>query len=221
MIRALVFDFDGVILDTETPFFKSWQEIYQEYGYDLSISDWGSMLGSFSDPQDPYERLEDYLGSSLDREAIRTKRSNREMDLLKTEAVLPGVESILIKGRRLGLKLGVASSSERKWVTNHLDRLGLLSHFECIMCAEDVQFTKPYPDLYQAVCSALDLRPAQAIAFEDTLNGVLAAKRAGLYCIAIPTLITRHLTMSEADMIVASLEEVKLEELIERMKDRN
>ena len=220
MIRALVFDFDGVILDTETPFFRSWQEIYQKHGYDISIQDWGSMLGSSSDPEDPYDRLEDYLGASLDREAIRLKRINREMELLETEAILPGVESVLIEGRRLGLKLAVASSSERSWVTTHLERLDLLSLFECIMCAEDVQFTKPHPDLYEAVCNALDLQPVQAIAFEDTMNGVLAAKRAGLYCVAIPTPITQHLPMVEADMVVTSLEDVELQELIERVGNR-
>jgi HAD superfamily hydrolase (TIGR01509 family) len=179
------------------------------------------MLGSSSDPEDPYDQLDDYLGAPIDREAIRTKRLTREMELLETEAILPGVESILIEGRRLGLKLAVASSSECKWVTSHLKRLGLLSHFECIMCAEDVQFTKPYPDLYEAVCSDLDLRPVQAIAFEDTLNGVLAAKRAGLYCVAIPNPITRHLPMLEADTVVTSLEDVKLEEIIEKVNNRS
>lgn len=111
--------------------------------------------------------------------------------------------------------------SERKWVATHLNRLDLSYYFECIKCAEDVQFTKPYPDLYEAVCSALDLRPVQAIAFEDTLNGVLAAKRAGLYCVAIPNPITRHLPMLEADMVVSSLLDVKLEELIEKVENRS
>jgi HAD superfamily hydrolase (TIGR01509 family) len=221
MIRALVFDFDGVILDTETPFFRSWQEIYQAHGYDISLQDWGSMLGSSSDPQEPYNRLEGYLGGSLDREAMRSKRLHRELELLETETILPGIESALIEGRQLGFKLAVASSSEREWVTKHLERLDLLSVFDCIMCAEDVKFTKPYPDLYEAVCRVLDLQPAEAIAFEDTQNGVLAAKRAGLYCVAIPTLITRHLPMLEADIVVMSLEDINLTELIENLKSRS
>jgi HAD superfamily hydrolase (TIGR01509 family) len=221
MIRALVFDFDGVILDTETPFFRSWQEIYREYGFDLSMQDWASMLGSFSDPEDPYEQLEDHLGTPLDREAIRARRSYREMELLAKEEVLPGVEAIMQEGRRLGLILAVASSSDRNWVTTHLTRLGLIYQFKSIMCAEDVEFTKPHPDLYEAVCNVLDLPPVEAIAFEDTLNGVLAAKRAGLYCVAIPNPITRHLPMSEADMVVTSLEDIKLEEFINKVESRN
>jgi HAD superfamily hydrolase (TIGR01509 family) len=143
------------------------------------------------------------------------------MEFLEAETVLPGIDSLLIEGRRLGLKLAVASSSERRWVMTHLERLGLLSYFDCIMCAEDVQFTKPYPDLYQAVCRALGLQPAQAIAFEDTLNGVLAAKRADLYCVAVPTPITQHLNMSEADLVVASLEDIDLEDLIIKAEVRN
>ena len=74
---------------TQTPFFRSWQEIYQEHGYDISLQDWGSMLGSSADPQEPYNRLEEYLGVSLDREKMRSKRLDREMELLETEAILP------------------------------------------------------------------------------------------------------------------------------------
>jgi HAD superfamily hydrolase (TIGR01509 family) len=217
MIRALVFDFDGVILDTETPFFRSWQEIYQESGFDLSMQDWASMLGSFSDPEDPYEQLEDQLGIRLDREAIRSRRSDRESELLASEEILPGVEAVMLEGRRLGLRLAVASSSDRNWVTTHLERLNLLSKFDIIMCAEDVEFTKPFPDLYEAVLLALNIQASQAIAFEDTLNGVLAAKRAGLYCVAIPNTITHHSPMPEADMVVQSLQDVNLEELVKKL----
>ena len=221
MIRALVFDFDGVILDTETPFFRSWQEIYREHGFDLSIQDWASMLGSFSDPEIPYEQLEDFVGFPLDREAIRTRRSKREMELLADEHILPGVEAILHEGRRLGLALAVASSSDRPWVTTHLKRVGLLSKFDCIKCAEDVEFTKPFPDLYQSVLLSLHIKPSQAIAFEDTLNGIMAAKRAGLYCVAIPNPITRHSPMPDADRVVQSLQDVVLEELIEKLNHQS
>jgi HAD superfamily hydrolase (TIGR01509 family) len=217
MIRALVFDFDGVILDTETPFFRSWQEIYREYGFDLSVQDWASMLGSFSDPEDPYEQLENQLGTRLDRETLRSRRSDRELELLASEEILPGVEAIMLEGRRLGLRLAVASSSDRNWVTTHLERFGLLSKFEIIMCAEDVEFTKPFPDLYEAVLRALNIQASQAVALEDTLNGVLAAKRAGLYCVAIPNPITQNSPMPEADMVVHSLQEVNLEELITKL----
>jgi len=175
------------------------------------------MLGSLSDPEGPYEQLEDHLGIPLDREAIRTRRSKREMELLESENILPGVEAVMHEGRRLGLALSVASSSDRHWVTSHLKRFDLLSQFESIKCAEDVEFTKPFPDLYQAVLLSLNIQASQAIAFEDTLNGVLAAKRAGLYCVAIPNPITRYSPIPEADMVVQSLRDVILEELIEKV----
>jgi HAD superfamily hydrolase (TIGR01509 family) len=220
LIVALIFDFDGVILDTEMPFFLTWQEVYEEHGFDLSLQDWGTMLGSSSDPEEPYQILEEKLGRSLDRAALKAKRSGREMDLLRDEGVLPGVKAILKEAQRLELKLAVASSSERSWVETHLTQLGLLDMFDCVKCAEDVECTKPHPDLYLAACRDLGVHPNQAIAFEDTLHGVMSAKKAGIYCVAIPNQITRHQRLDAADVVVDSLEDVDLGDLIGKVEDQ-
>ena len=122
------------------------------------------------------------------------------------------------EARRLGLGLGVASSSDRRWVEGHLERLGLHAHFDVIRCADDVPRVKPDPALYRAVLDAMGVRPEEAVALEDSPNGVLAAKRAGLACVAVPNPLTARLDLSAADLRVASLAELSLPELLTRLR---
>ena len=214
MIQALIFDFDGLILDTEVPDLQSWREIYLEYDCTLPMSAWAASLGGSLDLFDPYEYLESQLERSVDREAIRAKKRQRETKLIEAQPILPGVREYIMDAERLGLKLGVASSSSRSWVTGHLSRLGLLSYFHCIQCADDVKRTKPDPDLYLSALDELGLRANQAITFEDSPNGILAAKRAGLFCVAVPNPVTRQLSLHQADLQLTSLAELPLEKLL-------
>ena len=117
----------------------------------------------------------------------------------------------------MGLRLGVASSSTNEWVKGHLARLGILESFDCIRCRDDVANAKPEPDLYLAVLECLGVRASEAIAIEDSPNGVLAAKRAGLRCVAIPNSITAQLDLGQADLLLGSLDEVTLAELLESL----
>ena len=215
-IKALIFDFDGLLLDTETAMFRSWEEIFVEYGITVSPVEWASLLGSSTDPAEAYGIIEKHIGESVNREAIRARRTQRELELLKSEEVMPGVVDLIIEARGRGLRLGVASSSDREWVLGHLMKLGLNSHFESIRCADDVSHTKPSPELYLAVLRDLGLKPDQAIAFEDSLHGVEAVKRAGIFCVAVPNNVTRHLPMPKADLTVNSLSEMELEEYIKQ-----
>jgi HAD superfamily hydrolase (TIGR01509 family) len=214
MIRALIFDFDGLILDTETPRFRSWQEICREHGCDLSVEDWAALIDRSLDPVDPVACLEQCLGYPVDRRAIHARRIQRELELLAAEQPLPGVEQMLDEARELRLKLAVASNSERDWVTRHLTRLGLWARFDSILCADDVGQIKPDPALYQATLDVLHLQANQAIAFEDSPRGILAAKRARIYCVAVPNLITRSLSMSQADLTLVSLTDAPLQKLL-------
>ena len=214
-IKALIFDFDGLILDTETALLRSWEEIYAEYDITVSKVEWASLLGTSTDLPAAYEIIEKHIGEPIDRESIRTRRIQRELELLESEEVMPGVVDIIAEARERGLRLGVASSSDRKWVIGHLMRLGLHTHFESIRCADDVLRTKPSPDLYLAVLRDMGLQPDQAIAFEDSLHGVEAAKEAGIFCVAVPNNVTRHLPMPEADLTVNALLEMELEAYIQ------
>ena len=221
MIRALIFDFDGLMLDTEGPDYAAWREVYRAHGQDLALSTWSMCIGRSADWFDPVADLERRLGYRLDREAIVARQHARHQELIAAQVPLPGVVEYREDARRLGLKLGIASSSTRPWVTGHLTRLGLEDGWHCIRCWGDVEHAKPAPELYLAVLHCLAVAPHQALALEDSPNGILAAKRAGLYCVAVPNPLTAGLDLSLADLTLMSLSEVSLPELFGKLPLKN
>ena len=214
-IRALIFDFDGLILDTETPMRLSWQEIFQANGLTVSDEQWASLLGSSADPAEAYDLLEAHLGFGIDREALRSHRMKRELRLLEAESVLPGVLELLTEARAEGLKLAVASSSERAWVEGLLAKHALLNRFDAVVCAEDVARTKPAPDLYAEALRRIDTLPSEAIALEDSEHGATAARAAGMYVIAVPNRVTACLAFENVDARVETLDALPLSRLID------
>lgn len=221
MIKALIFDFDGLILETEEPEFLAWQEIYAEHGGALPFERWSSLIGTADAVFDVYAELETQHGSPVDREAIRQRRRQRVADLIATRTILPGVRDYIATARELGLKIGVASSSRREWVCGHLERLAIHAHFDAIICSDDVARTKPDPALYLTALTALGAAPHEAIALEDSPNGVAAARRAGIFCVAVPNALTRQLPLEEADLRLASLAEMPLETLLAYVEARH
>jgi HAD superfamily hydrolase (TIGR01509 family) len=202
--RALVFDFDGLIIDTEGPVYESWAEVYKQHGQELSLDFWKTIIGRGSNYFDPIAELEARLGRPLPGEAIRAERRLRTLELAEALTVLPGVLEWRAEAKAMGVRLGVASSSGRGWVTGHLERLGLAG-WDCIRCLEDVESPKPAPDLYLSILECLGVPPGQAIAVEDSTHGVEAAKRAGLYCVAVPSSLTAEHDFSRADLVLRSL----------------
>ena len=219
MVRAIVFDFDGLILDTELPEFQSWQAIYEAHGCTLPFAVWATCIGT-TGAFDPYAYLEEQLGRAVDRAAVQLQQRQQCDALIAAQAVLPGVQDYIAEATRLGLQLGVASSSSRAWVSGHLTRLELHQHFVCIRCRDDVPHTKPDPALYQAALAALGVRPAEAIALEDSPNGILAAKRAGLFCVAVPNVLTCQLPLDYADLQIPSLAALPLPQLLSAVQHR-
>ena len=155
MIRSLIFDFDGLVIDTELPDFLSWAETFEAHGCSLPLSTWAPYIGRPSGSFDPYAHLEEQLGRPIDRDALRAPRRRRYLELVEAQPILPGVAEYIADAERLGLRLAVASSSSRQWVSGHLSRLGLSEQFDCIRCADDVRQAKPYPDVYNSVLDAL------------------------------------------------------------------
>lgn len=212
--RALVFDFDGLILDTEEPVYEGWREVYAEHGEELPIAFWQTIIGRGSNWFDPLADLERRLGRQLDPERIRIARQMRVEQMVAALPILPGVVEWIEAAQRLGLKLGVASSSSRAWVVGHLERLGLGRHWDCVRCRDDVARAKPDPDLYLAAAAELGVAPADAIAIEDSPNGCLAARAAGLYCVAVPNRMTADLDFAAADARLVSLAQVPLPDFL-------
>lgn len=213
MIRAIVFDFDGLILDTEEPVYRSWLEVYEAHGEELPFERWVQIVGSTTTRFHPQHHLEERLGRSLPKEVLDT-RIVRRTELVLAQKLLPGVAQHIDQAKAAGLKLGVASSSTNEWVRGHLARLGILEKFDCVRCRDDVANAKPEPDLYIAVLECLGVSASEAIAIEDSPNGVTAAKRAGLRCVAIPNSITAKLDLSGADVLLHSLDEITLADLL-------
>jgi HAD superfamily hydrolase (TIGR01509 family) len=216
LIRAVVFDFDGLILDTEEPVYKSWLEVYEAHDQELPFERWVQIVGSTTTGFHPQHHLEERLGRPLPKEVL-DRRIERRTELVLANKLLPGVVERIDEAHALGLKVGVASSSSTEWVRGHLARLGILERFDCVRCRDDVANVKPEPDLYLAVLDCLEVRAAEAIAIEDSPNGVAAAKRAGMRCVAIPNSITARLDLSAADVLLASLADVTLPELLTRL----
>ena len=213
VIRAIVFDFDGLILETEGPALLSWNEIYREHGHEVPMDEWHGYLGS-DRGFEPVDHLAALVGEGLDREATQARRDARKTELIEALDLMDGVREYIADARRLGLRLGVASSSSRQWVMGHLMRLGIHTHWDTVRCRDDVVRTKPAPDLYLAAVDALGVGPQEAVALEDSPNGIAAAKAAGLYCVAIPNALTRGLDLGQADVRLGSLAEMPLERLL-------
>jgi HAD superfamily hydrolase (TIGR01509 family) len=217
-IKALIFDFDGLILDTEGPVYNSWRELLLRYGYDMSLEDWQVCIGSAEGTASFFNTLGDKLDKPLDIEAEAPQRLQRELEMVAMQPVLPGVEEYIQRAAELKFKLAVASSSSCSWVISHLEERGLRDHFECVLGADDVGVTKPDPTLYLTALDCLGINADQAIAFEDSPNGVLAAKAAGLYCVAVPNPITKQLQIKGADLQLGSLAELTLDQLLETVE---
>ena len=216
--EAVVFDFDGLILETEHADYESWARLYRDHGENLSMDLWGTVIGRGHKFFDPFEELERRLGRSLpEREALLAGRRAHHQEMIAVLEVLPGVVEVIEAARALGLKLGVASSSSRGWVTGHLQRLGLTG-WDCIRTRDDVVEAKPDPELYLSVCACMGVEPARSVALEDSANGIRAAKAAGMKCIAVPNPMTAALDLGAADLRVDSLASLSLPVMLERLQ---
>lgn len=216
MIRAIIFDFDGLIVDTEGPIFEVWQRIYRERGQELPREQWLSIIGTASGPFDPLIDLGQRTGIPLDADELNRLERAYYREATVAQALLPGVGRYLDDARALGLKTAIASSSSREWVREHLERFGIANRFDTVVCKDDVTRTKPDPELYELAIERLKVGPEEAIAVEDSSNGIQAAKDAGLFCVAVPNALTADLDLGEADIQIRSLETLSLADLIAR-----
>lgn len=218
MLKALIFDFDGLIIDTEGPDYESWQRVYGRYGQSLPIEKWGQIVGgSGGSDFDPHNYLEELTGQALEREEIWLSRRKQYLEQVDQQPILPGVLDRMAEAETMGLKLGLASSSPANWVHGHLKRLDLLERFHTIRTADDVVKTKPDPELYLAVLEDFGLEGSEALVFEDSPNGLLAARAAGIPAVVIPNAITAQLHFEQASLRLVSMGDYSLAELMGKL----
>ncbi|TGA99146.1 HAD family hydrolase [Sporolactobacillus shoreae] len=213
MIKAIVFDFDGVILDSERIMYLVMQKMFHKYHVDLPLSVWSQAIGT-QHGFDSIRYLEENGHVKIDRESFLEERNQLFNTLVDREDVLPGVESVLRQASELGLKIGLATSSKGDWPRRHLKRLGLADYFQSIKSWDDVQKVKPDPALYIQSLQSLQVEPKEAIAIEDSFNGSLAAKKAGMYCIVVPNAVTKQMPFGHVDGCFNSLQDVSLTKLM-------
>jgi HAD superfamily hydrolase (TIGR01509 family) len=218
-IRAFLFDFDGLILDTETASRAGWAWLYREHGFELPEEQWATVVGTIGAPWEPMRHLEELVGSPLDADALNERRRAHELSLLETEEFRPGILDYVGEANERGLKTAIVSSSSNRWIDMHLSRLEHAHHWDAIVAANhDAARAKPRPDLYLEACELIGVAPTEAIAFEDSPNGVRAAQAAGIFCVAIPNDVTRDLGLEDADLLLDSLADLPPGDLLARFE---
>lgn len=213
-VKALIFDFDGLIVDTETSIYVAWKELYASQGQELSLSDYVRCVGSTFAQYNPQSVLEERCEHTIDWEPLIEVKDARIQDLLKDQPALPGVEDLLKNAQSHGIPCAVASSSEASWVKPWLTKLGLLDAFVSVHTRCQGHPAKPAPDLFLSAANGLQVAPADALVFEDSSNGLIAAGAAGAPCWIVPNQITQGSDFSAADRILESLEEVDLKAIV-------
>lgn len=214
---AVLFDFDGLILDTETPDYESWREVFFAHGCELPMQVWARAVGVPAGALNECAYLEEQLGRPVDHAAVRAGRAARFHDMVAGQPLRAGVLAALADARQLGLRVGIGSSADRAWIEGHLRNHGILDRFEVIRCVDDVQRAKPDPEVYLAAADALGIAATRTLVLEDSPNGIAAAKRAGMTCVAVPNPVTVHLDTSAADLVIESLEKIPLPALLEAL----
>jgi HAD superfamily hydrolase (TIGR01509 family) len=222
MITALIFDFDGLIVDTETPAFESWRHIYAEHGFDLGLDLWAGALGT-NHGFDALEHLIALVAGAdspraaalrAEAAAVLERRQQLKDTLSAGQAILPGVVALLDQAAAAGMPCAVASSSSYRWVGGWLERLAILDRFVCVRTSDDVARTKPDPALFLSAAACLGRPPAECLVLEDSPNGILAARAAGCPVVAVPGALTSRLALPAADLVVPGLDALPLAELL-------
>ena len=216
-IKALIFDFDGLIVDTEMPAYRSWVDLYATHGVELPLERWLLDLGTHG-MFDACAELETLTGKPVDREDTLRDRRAHHISLCEQEGLRPGVAELIEAGREAGLGLAVASSSDRAWIERWLRHHDILDRFACIRTRDDVARVKPAPDLFLSAAACLQVAPTECVVFEDSPNGMRAAAAARMRCVAVPTALIASLELPAVALQLESLADLPLDQLLRRLE---
>lgn len=214
MLKAVVFDFDGVIIDTESVWFHIYRDwLKREYQYDLKIQDYLVCVGSHS--SELFKFLKKDIGEYVDGYAYEQQAMEEYIQRISVLPAMDGVPEFIRTAHERGLKLAIATSATEKKPRIHLERLGLLSYFDAFSTAEQNKRLKPYPDIFLKAAELLGVKPEECLAVEDSGNGLEAAKRANMPCLVVPNEVTRYCDFEGYYRMADSLSQVSLDGIIE------
>jgi HAD superfamily hydrolase (TIGR01509 family) len=215
-IEAVVFDFDGIIVETEEADYLAWREIWARHGLELRLDQWTPTIGTRQGAAtfSAFDELRRLTGLPLRQPEIQAEQRTITTRLLADTRPLDGVLDWLDAAGAANLPVAIASSSSKTWVTEHLRRLGLEKRFRVVACFDDSGAAKPDPATYLLACERLGVEPSRAMAIEDSRNGLVAAKAAGLTCVVVPTLMTANMRFTEADLVLGSLQDATLAQVL-------
>lgn len=215
LIKAAIFDFDGLLIDTETVWFYAFKEVLQEdYGLDLSLEQFAKVIGTHDAVLDAW--IQENAKTLVDLDIMKRKARERFEEKMGSPVLRDGVQEYLDACQSLGLKIALASSSKREWIDRFTKQLEIDGFFDVINTRDNVANVKPDPELYLKTINDLAITPEEAIVFEDSLNGFTAAKTAGLKCVVVTNPVTAHLPFSGYELLLQSMAETRLEDIVKR-----
>ncbi|WP_062197101.1 HAD family hydrolase [Massilibacterium senegalense] len=215
MIKAMILDFDGLIIDTESTWYRAFYDVLSSYDIPFTESEFSQFIGAHE--HHFFQYLHKKVGHLVDDERIKMEAYEKHRELMKTQPLRDGVLDYLQEAKEDGLKIGLATSSSIDWVSNFLQPFQIDHYFEVMMTRENVTNIKPHPDLYVKAVKRLGVHPTEAIAFEDSVNGAKAAKNAGVKCVIVPNETTKHLTFPPVDLRINSMKDLSLKEVIAKV----
>lgn len=196
--RGIIFDFDGVLVDTEWAIYQSWVHLFAREGQEIPIPVYSPCLGAGYTHWNPADYLEELTGKRYDWEKETPARQAMLEADLERMGLMDGALELLDWCEAQGIGLTVASSSSRRWVQGWLERLGIYHRFAGVFTRTDGYAVKPSPALFEAARLCLGLEKEECLIVEDSENGTVAAQNAGIPCIAIPNRMTADCDFSRA-----------------------
>ena len=218
---AVIFDFDGIVLDSETPEYESHRRIYQRCGVELTVDEWCGVIGTWSEGHDEqwFARLCERAAEPPVRDDYFAER-RRIFDEVIPPSPMHGIRELLEALRAAGIPTAIASSAPARWVAGAVERLGIRGLFDAVVTGDEVAHRKPAPDVYLEAARRLGVAPAQAIAIEDSGPGIAAGRAAGMRVVAIPHWLTQRHDLSGADLTVAHAGELTVDRLAALLPER-
>ena len=213
MPKALIFDFDGLIVDTETVIYESWAEIYERNDQILELNTYKNCVGSNFEHFHPGIELEKRLGKKFNWAIIDAEREELIRQRLEQKEERTGLRYFIENAKEKGLELAIASSSSRNWVLGWIKKLELSNYFSAFVNRDDVEKIKPDPELFLTAAKSLGIHPSEALIFEDSENGLKAATAARIPCAIITNSITAGGNFSEAIIVAESFTDQRLKKL--------